>query len=48
MEVAEEEKNSEWSIVNRRNNRKGKRTSFDRDESFPTDSELRKAKYIKI
>jgi hypothetical protein len=30
MEIAEEEKNSEWSIINRRSNGKGKRTSPDR------------------
>jgi hypothetical protein len=41
MEITEEEKNSECSIIDRRSNTKGKRTSPDRDENFPTDAELR-------
>jgi hypothetical protein len=33
MEIAEEEKNSKWSIMDRRSNRKGKRTLPDRRTS---------------
>jgi hypothetical protein len=40
MEIAKEEKNLEWSIINGRSNRKGKRTSPDREENFSTDAEL--------
>jgi hypothetical protein len=48
MEIAEEEKNSDWGIVDRRNNRKGMRTSPDR-ENFPpsTDAELRNSQVYK-
>jgi hypothetical protein len=45
MEIAEEEKNSEWSTVDRRSNRKGKRTSPERKNS-PTVAELRNSQVL--
>jgi hypothetical protein len=46
MEIAEREENLRRSIVDRRNNRKGKRPSPD-GESFPTGVELRNSQVYK-
>jgi hypothetical protein len=45
MEIAEEEKNSEWSTVDRRSNRNRKKTTPER-ENFPTVAELRNSQVL--